>query len=138
MVLLAGLTGCGSGPKVVPLSDSEKNLTNIALAYLEAHSRLGRGPKDVEELKPFLQELGNPEQLLTSPRDGEQYVVVWGADPTRGGPTPYRQMWPIIAYERKGSGGKRAITDIRGRPMTIPEEDFAQLTFVAGHQPSAN
>jgi hypothetical protein len=137
-LLLAGLVGCYSGAKVVPLSDSEKNLTSIALAYLEAHSRLGRGPQSAEELKPFLKEFGDPEALLTSPNDGQPYVVVWGADPNRGGPTGYRQIWPVLAYERKGTGGKRAITDVRGRPLTIPEEDFSQLTFVGGHKPTAN
>jgi hypothetical protein len=135
ILLLAGLTGCKSGPKVVPLSQSEKNLTAIALAYLEAHGQLGHGPNNAEELTPFLKELGSPEQLLTSPNDGQPYVVVWGQDPTRGGPTSYRQMWPILAYERKGSSGKRAVTDIRGRPLTIPEEDFSKLTFVGGHKP---
>jgi hypothetical protein len=47
-------------------------------------------------------------------------------------------MFPILAYERKGVGGKRAITDIRGRPMTVPEKDLAKLTFVGGHKPSAD
>jgi hypothetical protein len=138
MVLLAGLAGCGSGPDVIPLTSSEKNLTYIAMAYSNAHERLRHGPKDAEELKPFLKEYGDPEQLLTSPNDGQPYVVVWGVDPNRGGPTPYRQMFPILAYERKGAGGKRAVTDIRGRPLTIPEEDFPKLTFVGRHKPSAD
>src|SRR5262249_53862870 len=137
-VLLAGLAGCGSGTKVVPLSDSEKKLSSIALAYNEAHTKLGHGPKNAEELKPFLKEFGDPDDLLVSPNDGQPYVIVWGADPSRGGPTAYKGMWQIIAYERKGAGGKRAVTDIRGRPLTIPEEDFAQLTFVQGHKPSGD
>jgi hypothetical protein len=137
-LLLAALAGCKSGPNVVALSASEQNLTFIALAYLEAHGKLGRGPKNAEELKPFLKEHGDPDQILTSPNDGQPYVVVWDADPTRGGPTAYRQMWAILAYERKGSGGKRAVTDIRGRPLTIPAEDFSQLSFVGGHKPSAD
>jgi hypothetical protein len=47
-------------------------------------------------------------------------------------------MFPIIAYERKGAGGQRAVTDIRGRPITVPDEDFPKLTFVGGHKPSAD
>ncbi len=137
-VLLAGLTGCGSGTNVIPLTSSEKNLTYIALAYVDAHSQLRHGPKNADELKPFLKPYGEPDQLLVSPSDGEPYVVVWGADPSRGGPTEYKQMFPILAYERKGVGGRRAVTDIRGRPMTVPDEDFAKLTFVKGHKPSAN
>jgi hypothetical protein len=138
LLLLAGLTGCGSGVKVVPLSKAEKALSVIAMAYGEAHSRLGRGPKNADELKPFLKEFGDPEELLISPNDGQAYVVVWGVDPTRGGPTEYQQMFPILAYERKGTGGQRALTDIRGRPLTVPEGDFPKLTFVGRHKPSLN
>jgi hypothetical protein len=135
---LAGQAGCGSGPNVIPLTKAEKSLTFVALAYGEAHSRLGRGPKNAEELKPFLKEFGEPDELLVSPNDGQPYVVVWGANPTRGGPTEYKQMFPILAYENKGTRGRRALTDIRGRPMTIPQEDFPKLTFVGGHKPAAN
>ncbi len=135
-VALAGLTGCGSGPHVVALSDSEKNLTHIAMAYGEAQSSLGHPPKNAEQLKPFLKEFGNPDELLVSPNDGQPYVVIWGADTTRGGPTEYKGMWGILAYEKKGANGKRAVTDIRGRPLTVPEADFAKLTFVGRHKPS--
>jgi hypothetical protein len=135
--IVVGLAGCGTGPNVIPLSKAEKSLTNIALAYGEAHARLGHGPKDAEELKPYLKEFGNPDELLISPNDGEPFVVVWGANP-RGGPTDYKQIFPVLAYEKKGTRGKRALTDIRGRPMTIPTEDFSKLTFVGGHRPSPN
>jgi hypothetical protein len=120
------------------MTKAEQALTFVALAYSEAFSRLGRGPKDAEELKPFLKEFGNPDELLISPNDGQPYVIVWGANPTRGGPTEYQQMFPILAYESAGTGGKRALTDIRGRPLTVPNEDFSKLTFVAGHKPSVN
>jgi hypothetical protein len=137
--LAAGLAGCGkSETNVVALSASEKNLANIVLAYMDAHEELHHNPKNAEELKPFLKRFGDPDQILKSPSDGEPYVIVWGTDTSRGGPTPYQQMFPIFGYERKGSGGKRAIVDVRGRPLTIPAEDFTKLTFVAGHKPDAN
>jgi len=138
LVLALAVAGCGTGPNLIPLTKSEKSLTFIALAYGEAHARLGHGPKNAEELKPFLKEFGNPDELLVSPNDGEPYVVVWGANPTRGGPTEYKQMFPILAYENKGTRGKRALTDIRGRPMTVPNDDIPKLTFVAGHKPASN
>jgi hypothetical protein len=138
LILLAGLSGCGSGTDVVQFSQAEKNLGFIAMAYSDFHSKHGRGPKDAEELKPFLKVFGNAEELLVSPNDGQAFVVVWGADPTRGGPTLPLNLFPILAYERKGKGGKRAIGDIRGHTMLIPEEDLAKLTFVGQHRPSAN
>src|SRR5439155_1537146 len=79
-VLLVGLAGCGSSqdPYVVPLSPAEKHLTKIAMAYTDAHSRLGHGPKDAAELRPFLKEFGDPDELLVSPADGKPFVVIWG------------------------------------------------------------
>jgi prepilin-type N-terminal cleavage/methylation domain-containing protein len=136
-VLLAGLGGCWSStPKVIPLTQSEHNLVNVAKGYIDAHEDLHHAPKNAEELKPYLKPYGDPDQLLVSPNDGEPYVVVWGADPSRGGPTEYQQMFPILAYERKGTGGRRAVTDIRGRPLTVPAEDFPKLVFAGGHKPS--
>jgi hypothetical protein len=141
-VLLTGLTGCsgcgggGAQPYVVPLSDSEKRLRDIVLGYMEAHEKLGRGPKGPEELKPHLTQFGNPDELLVSPDDGQPYVIVWGVDPSRGGPTEYQGMWQIIAYEKKGAGGKRAVVDIRGRPLTVPDGEFSQLKFAGRHRPS--
>ena len=138
-VLLTALAGCRSSqePEVIPLSPAEKNLTYIALAYSDAYGQLGRGPKNAEELKPFLKVFGNPDELLVSPNDGQPYVVVWGVNPT-GGPTDYQGMFPILAYERKGANGKRAVTDVRGRPLTVPEEDLPKLTFVGKHKPVLN
>jgi hypothetical protein len=137
MLLVVGVAGCGSvDPKVVPLTKPEQHLTWIAMAYREAYDRLGHGPRSAEELKPFLKEFGDPDELLTSPNDGKPYVVVWDVNPNQGGPTAYQGMWQIIAYEKTGSNGKRAVADIRGRPMTVPDEDFSQLTFVGRHKPS--
>jgi hypothetical protein len=138
LLLLAGLTGCGSDTNVVPLSRAEKDLSTIAMAFMDAYGRLGHGPKNADELKPFLKEFGASEAVLVSPNDGEPYVVVWGANPTQGGPTEYQGMWPIIAYESKGAGGKRAVTDIRGRPLTVPEADFPKLKFAGGRPPPSN
>jgi hypothetical protein len=136
-LLVAVLGGCGAKTHVVPFSQAEKNLGLVAAAYTDAFSRLGHSPKNADELKPFLKTLGNADELLVSPNDGQPFVVVWGVpDPTRGGPTPYKGMFPILAYERAGKHGMRAVTDIRGRPMLVPEADFPKLTFVAGHKPA--
>jgi hypothetical protein len=137
LALLVALAGCGSDTDVVKFSNAEQELTCVAMAYGDAHSKLGRGPKDAEELKPFLKTFGDPDDLLVSPNDGQPYVIVWGVDPSRGGPTDYKQMFPILAYEAAGSKGKRAVTDVRGRPMLIPSEDFSKLTFGGRHRPAS-
>jgi hypothetical protein len=137
-MLLTVLGGCNSGPNVIPLSGSEKRLVSIVRAYKDAYDKLGRGTKNDEELKPHLRAYGNPEELLVSPDDGKPYVVVWGVNPAGGGTTDYRGMWSILAYERKGKGGKRAVVDTRGRPLTVPEGDISKLKFVGGHRPDPN
>ena len=133
-LVLAVLAGCSSSVHVVPLTAAEQELTNIVAAYMDAEQQLNRPPKNAEELKPFLKRLGDPEDLLTSPNDGEPYGVAWGAA-LSGGPTAYQGMFPIIAYERKGTGTSRAVVDVRGRPLTVPQADFSKLTFVRGHKP---
>jgi hypothetical protein len=138
LVLILPATGCGSGATVLPHTDAEKNLSWVVVAYQEAYSKLNRPPKNVEELTNSLKDFGDPEKLLVSPNDGEPFVIVWGVNPGQGGPTPYKGMWQIIAYDKKGKGGMRVVCDIRGHSITIPEEDLSQLTFVRGHKPAAN
>jgi hypothetical protein len=122
----------------MPLTPAEKELSAIAVAYQDAMSQNERPPKSADDIKPFLKRFGDPEDLLVSPNDNQPYVIVWGVDPTRGGPTEYQGMFPIIAYERQGAGGKLAIVDIRGRPLTIPAEDLTKLKFVGRHRPGAS
>jgi len=135
---LSGCSGCGSQVNVIPLTPAEKKLMNIVMAYQDAFSQSERPPKNADDIKPFLKRFGDPEDLLVSPNDNQPYVIVWGVDPTRGGPTEYQGMFPIIAYERQGAGGKLAIVDIRGRPLTIPAEDLTKLKFVGRHRPGAS
>ena len=137
LVAAAACCGCGSGVDVVRMTAAEKELAYIATAYSDAHTKLGHGPKDAEELKPFLKAFGDPDDLLVSPNDKQPYIVVWNANPT-GGPTQYQGMFPIVAYEKEGSGGRRAVSDIRGVPLTVPADDLTKLTFVGRHKPATN
>jgi hypothetical protein len=135
--VLAGLAGCGpQDPHVVPLTAAENRLKFVAMAYTDAHSSLGHPPENPDELRPFLKAFGDPDELLTSPNDGKPFVVIWGKNPT-GGPTDYKGLFPILAYEQQGSAGQRAVTDIRGRPMTVPEVDLPKLKYIGGHKPSS-
>lgn len=137
MGLLFALTaGCGSRePHVVPLSKAENALSKVVMAYQRGENKLGRPPRDAEEIKSFLKDYGNPDELLVSPNDGQPYVVIWGARPD-GGPTEYKGLRPILAYEKSGAGGRRVVVDVTGHPMTIPNEDFPKLKFAGRHKPA--
>jgi hypothetical protein len=63
--LCAGLTvllaSCSGNVVVNEGKKEEQYLRHIGLAYLKARSAAGTEPKDVEELKPFLKEFGDPD-----------------------------------------------------------------------------
>ena len=65
-VLLAGLAGCGSGTKVVPLSDSEKKLSSVALAYNEAHTKLDGSSQQPKRLLPSMKSSDECAKAKTS------------------------------------------------------------------------
>jgi hypothetical protein len=130
-VVVAGLatfqSGCGHGASVaVPPSDVV-NLDKIQAAYLAALTRNGKAPADAKDAWPFLKEQGDPEKLLTSPVDGEPYVIFWGIDWRK---TPIASMPPpIIAHERVGKDGKRYVLTVMG-VQSMTDEQFGKATFI--------
>jgi hypothetical protein len=106
------------------MSETE-NLSKIERAFDNATAKLGHPPANVEQLKPFLQEFGDAEQILRSPRDGEPYVIIYGVDIRK----PFEMPPPIWAHEKSGANGKRYVLTVMGsRSMT--DEEFAKAKFV--------
>ena len=116
-------SGCWRGSVGTPSKDTE-NLTSIRKAYLAATNRLGRPPKNLDELKPSLNAEGNADELLISPNDGLPYVIVFGADPRKY----------VMAYEQKGVDGVRMVVDQTQLPKRIENERFDILTFPPGYK----
>ena len=132
-ILLAGLAGCGgsSGPVVTPLPKAEQDLCLIAQAYCGLFEETGKAAESFDDLRPFLTARGrNPDDMRVSPNDGQPYVVMWGADPTRGGGGNPKGLTRIVAHEQTGAGGMRAVADTRGLAATVTGEEFAQLKFI--------
>ncbi|HEX3315752.1 MAG TPA: hypothetical protein VHR72_12705 [Gemmataceae bacterium] len=126
---LLGVGGCGQRRVEPTAVTSYENLGAINGAYSKATRTLNRPPKSLDELLPFLKEVGDPEAILRSPRDGEPYVIVWDVDLREKGPVP------IFAYERLGKDGSRFISN--GRIVSkMTNEDFGKANFPAGHRPS--
>jgi len=115
---------------VTPLPKAEQDLCSIAQAYREAFEQTGKAPESFDDIRKYLGSFGNPDDMRVSPNDGQPYVVMWGADPTRGGAGPVKGMWAIVAHEQAGAGGKRAVADTRGLATTVTDEEFAKLTFI--------
>jgi hypothetical protein len=122
-----GWTGCSPKPVIVGSAPQSQNLIFIAQAFRDAAGGpLGRAPKNMEELKPFLEDIAkvnkrNADEFLTSPNDGLPYVIVWGQ--TGRGP---------IAYEQKGKDGKRMAIGANLMPFEMTEEAFSRLKLPDG------
>src|SRR5262245_17614920 len=116
------IAGCSSKPADVGSGEDEtEHLARIGRAYDAATKRLNRPPADVEQLKPFLREFGDPEAALRSPRDGQPYVIVFGANIRK----PFQMPPPIYAHEKEGVDGKRFVLTVMG-VIQMTDEEFAK------------
>ncbi len=140
LLLLASAHGCSTaaGPTHVAEGDSTKNLQQIGAAYSQAAFKLGRPPATVDDLKEFLNNSpGNPDPatVLKSPDDNENYVIVWGVD--------FRELAKssgnvdvVLAYEQRGTGGKRHVLKPPSIVVVMTDEQFKTARFPPGHQPA--
>lgn len=138
LAALALLSGCGSSQPVVFEEDtSRQNLQRIGVAYAQVSATLGRPPQDIQELRAAVQE--GPDQppaadILRSPNDGEDYVVVLNVD--------FRQLAAargnvdvVLAYEKHGKGGRRYVLKPPSHVLVMSDEEFKAASFPPGHQP---
>jgi hypothetical protein len=125
-----GSVGCSAKPVLIETPKETHNINYVVVAYMTAEARLGHPPKNEEELKPFLKDFGNPDEVLTSPNDGEKFVVLYGTRATAG--------LRIIAYEKKGKDGKRYVANPQVRIWPVTEEQFGQLRLPAGNKGGAD
>jgi hypothetical protein len=108
------------------------HLQSINGAYVKTTQKLGRPPKDAQEIRPALQEIGDPDQLLRSPSDGQEFVIIWGVDPRVQ--MPKDGKLPVLAYEKKGSGGKRYVLQMPTMITTLTDDELRNAYFPGGHK----
>jgi hypothetical protein len=122
--------GCSSPVKEVDIGDIGA-LRTIASAYSKAAAKTGRPPTKPADLKPFLPEGADIEQLMSSTRDGQPYVILWGTDPRPGkaGVAPV-----VIGYETLGKNGTRFVFLDMG-VVTMSDAQFAKANFPPGKKP---
>jgi hypothetical protein len=129
-VLLAA-AGCSS-PAVKEVDAGDPGaLRKIASAYGRATAKNDRPPTKPADLKPFLPDGEDVDQLLISPRDGQPYVIFWGFDsrPGKSGESPV-----VIGYEKAGKGGTRFVFLDMG-VVSMTDAEFAKATFPPGRKP---
>jgi hypothetical protein len=134
MLLLGfGAVGCGKREVVNNGPDGMYNLQSIAKAYTVTAIRVGP-PTRVEDIMPVLKEIGDPQELLRSPRDGKPHIIVWGIDV--GHPMTGRSSMPILAYEQVGKDGKRQAIDLTKKVTEYTAEEFARLKLPVPPNPT--
>lgn len=136
--------GCNA-PQEVSVDETAQRLKSLRGAYHAFTTENSRAPRGAAELRAFIakKSLGNADTLLTSPRDGQPFVVVWGFDVRRrnaGNEGGYDKMssdkaGAIFAYERLGRDGQRYALFTHGGTLLMPEDQFRQALFFGGHRP---
>jgi hypothetical protein len=120
-MLLQLAAGCTSSSQ----TSTQSNLAILAKNYgMYQAQNQGQTPPDEKKFKEFIQKqdpAAKVDELFTSPRDGQPYVILYGKKAAV--PDPQKGM-PIVAYEKVGVGGKRLVA----RSTTQVEEvDDAKL-----------
>ncbi|HLW68277.1 MAG TPA: hypothetical protein VKS79_23370 [Gemmataceae bacterium] len=135
LAVLLIAAGCSPKPKgVQELQPVVKHLQAISGAYIKTTQTLGRPPKNAAELRPALQEAGDPDQLLRSPGDGEEFVIVWGVDPRGPQAAPKDGKLAVLIYEKKGTGGKHYVLQMPTMITTLTDDELKNAYFPGGHK----
>lgn len=147
-VLSLALAGCAKRGKSVKAQE-RSNLAKLATLYYVYISRhQGKPPASEAEFKTFINSLSaedmkkagvnDVDSIFTSERDGQPYVVLYGADAarlpaSRGAKAPDiatagTVSFPVIAYEQQGRDGKRFIARAvaGGGVQEVDETEFKQ------------
>ena len=126
--LFLGATGCA--PKTLGNADQTYDrLMWIGEAYMKATDELGRPPANRDDLAPFLKDRGSLDEVFTSDKDKEPFVLYWNVD--------YRayenekKPYPVTAHEKTGKDGIRYVLTMRVISQ-LREEDIKTLAFPPG------
>ena len=133
-LLMAAALGCGGGVSPTGGGDefqTRRMLGLVATFYGDFLGERGAPPKDEADFRAFLQERSQRlenmslsiDELLTSPRDGQPFVLVYGK---RIAP-PDSPNTPWAAYEKEGIDGKRLAAQVRGQIVELTSEEIAKL-----------
>lgn len=121
---LLAASGCGEsgGGGKVPEASPSETLSGVVTTYLAATRDLGRPPKEYSELEAIYAPISaTPAEYLTSKRDGEKFVVVWGINLARSAPDT------VIAYEKVGVNGKRMLVTLNGEVREVTDAEISKI-----------
>lgn len=128
VAVLLVVSGCGE-PGGPPPPEGQLAIENVAKWYsLYRADNRGTPPKDEDTFVAFidskLKERGDTvdrEQLLTSPRDGQKFVVTYGK------PTSNDMERNVAVHEKEGYGGNRLVAYESGWSEEVDEATLQSL-----------
>jgi hypothetical protein len=130
LVAVLAMTGCGRGNNDPPSVEALQAIENVAKWYqLYRSDNGGKQPADESAFLAFInskltergQETVDRKELLTSPRDGEPYVIRYGKVSSRD------QENNLVAYEKIGANGTKLIVSELARSREVDESELQSL-----------
>jgi hypothetical protein len=125
------LCGCNSGG--APARQQESNLKKLALFYGPYQGQhQGALPPNEQALKDFIksqtlllesQRITDVDAMFVSERDKQPYVILYAGDEL-GTDGPAGQ--PVVAYEKRGVGGKRYVASTLGAVEEVDDAKFRE------------
>lgn len=124
------LLGCGSGDKPSTITTDP---TIIALDKLGgAYIRGTPPPKTKAELLSILKSCNHPKELLISPSDGQEFIIVYSVE-LKGLKVTGAQL-PIVAFEKTGKDGKRYALRGMNTVVQLTEAELKSSVFPEGYK----
>ena len=123
MFALAACLSAGCKPAGAPAEESRiSKLGTYYGRYIAANK--GKTPGSEAEFKKFIKGLdadANVDELFTSPRDSQAYMVRYGI------PAGMPGSKVVAVYERNAIDGKRMVAMSTGEMQTVDEAEFMKL-----------
>lgn len=124
------LAGCGSGDKPSAITTDP---TIIALDKLGgAYIRGTPPPKTKAELLAIFKSCNHPKELLISPSDGQEFIIVYSVE-LKGLKVTGAQL-PIVAFEKTGKDGKRYALRGMNTVVQLTEAELKSSVFPEGYK----
>ena len=103
------------------------------MAYINATNHLGHAPKGLAEIQKYF-DGGYTDEVVRSPNDGEEFVILWGIDYNK---LPPRRDDPftVAAYEKHSTGGKDYVLRIPTQVVLMTDAELAKAVFPPGYNP---
>jgi hypothetical protein len=112
-----------------PSVEAQQSIQNVAKWYgLYRQNNGGKTPPNEAEFLKYIEntlkgrgDTLDPDQLLTSPRDGQRYVVLYG-EPISTNPEKN-----VVVHEKEGDGGKKLVAFEFGSFREVEDAELESL-----------